>query len=197
MAWKHGRTWCNTICPVGTVLGLLSRFSLFKVRIDSDRCNGCGLCATKCKAACINSKEHAVDYSRCVDCFDCLGACKQKALVYNPSLKKRQSGSGKDSEAPLSPNTDSAKRRFLIAGLLTAGAAPKLLSQAKESVASLEGKKHIKGESDHSAGICQPRTFSAAMYIVPPLCQQMPVTCTETGFYGVWIGRNDAAYRQL
>ena len=61
MAWKHGRTWCNTICPVGTVLGLLSRFSLFKVRIDSDRCNGCGLCATKCKAACINSKEHAVD----------------------------------------------------------------------------------------------------------------------------------------
>ena len=147
MAWKHGRTWCNTICPVGTVLGLLSRFSLFKVRIDSDRCNGCGLCATKCKAACINSKEHAVDYSRCVDCFDCLGACKQKALVYNPSLKKRQSGSGKDSEAPLSPNTDSSKRRFLIAGLLTAGAAPKLLSQAKESVASLEGKKAYKKEN--------------------------------------------------
>lgn len=26
MAWKHGRTWCNTVCPVGTVLGLLSRF---------------------------------------------------------------------------------------------------------------------------------------------------------------------------
>ena len=87
MAWKHGRTWCNTICPVGTILGLLSRFSLFKVRIDTAKCNGCGLCATKCKAACINSKEHAIDYSRCVDCFNCLGACKQKALVYAPSLK--------------------------------------------------------------------------------------------------------------
>lgn len=147
MAWKHGRTWCNTICPIGTVLGLLSRFSLFKVRIDSDRCNGCGLCATKCKAACINSKEHAVDYSRCVDCFDCLKACKQKALVYNPSLKKRQSDSGKDSGDPLSPDTDSSKRRFLIAGLLTAGAAPKLLSHAKESVASLEGKKAYKKEN--------------------------------------------------
>lgn len=143
MAWKHGRTWCNTICPVGTILGLLSRFSLFKVRIDSDRCNGCGLCATKCKAACINSKEHAVDYSRCVDCFDCLGACKQKALVYHPSLKKRQAGSGKDSGEPLSPDTDSSKRRFLVAGLLTAGATPKFLSQAKESVAGLEGKKSI------------------------------------------------------
>ena len=50
MAWKHGRTWCNTVCPVGTVLGLLSRFSLFKIRIDTAKCNGCGLCATKCKA---------------------------------------------------------------------------------------------------------------------------------------------------
>ena len=83
MAWKHGRTWCNTICPVGTILGLLSRFSLFKVRIDSDKCNSCGLCATKCKAACINSKEHTIDYGRCVDCFDCLGGCKQKALSTN------------------------------------------------------------------------------------------------------------------
>ena len=80
MAWKHGRTWCNTICPVGTILGLLSRFSLFKVRIDSDKCNSCGLCATKCKAACINSKEHTVDYGRCVDCFDCLGGLQTKGI---------------------------------------------------------------------------------------------------------------------
>ena len=145
MAWKHGRTWCNTVCPVGTVLGLLSRFSLFKVRIDTAKCNGCGLCATKCKASCINSKEHAIDYSRCVDCFDCLGACKQKALVYNPSLKKQQANV--EAPVPSSPDTDSSKRRFLVTGLVTAGAAPKLLSQAKESVARLEGKKAYKKEN--------------------------------------------------
>ena len=145
MTWKHGRTWCNTVCPVGTVLGLLSRFSLFKVRIDTAKCNGCGLCATKCKASCINSKEHAIDYSRCVDCFDCLGACKQKALVYNPSLKKQQANV--EVPVPSSPDTDSSKRRFLVTGLVTAGAAPKLLSQAKESVARLEGKKAYKKEN--------------------------------------------------
>ena len=144
MAWKHGRTWCNTICPVGTILGLLSRFSLFKVRIDTAKCNGCGLCATKCKAACINSKEHAIDYSRCVDCFNCLGVCKQKALVYAPSLKKQ---SDVETSAPSSPDLDSSKRRFLVAGLVTAGATPKLISQAKESVASLEGKKAYKKEN--------------------------------------------------
>lgn len=130
LAWKHGRTWCNTICPVGTVLGGLSRFSLFKIRIDNTKCNGCGLCATKCKAACINSKEHEIDYSRCVDCFDCLEACKQKALVYAPSLKTN--------------TVNPSKRRFLIAGLLTAGTAPKLIAQAQQTIASLEGKKAYK-----------------------------------------------------
>lgn len=138
LAWKHGRTWCNTLCPVGTVLGILSRFSLFKVRIDTTKCNGCGLCVTKCKAACINSNEHTIDHSRCVDCFDCLGACKQKALVYNPSLKRGPL----PAEIPTEPTTtDSSKRRFLVVGLFTAGAAPGVFSQARQSVATLEGKK--------------------------------------------------------
>lgn len=144
LAWKHGRTWCNTICPVGTVLGFLSRFSLFKVRIDVTKCNGCGLCATKCKAACINSKEHIIDHSRCVDCFDCLGACKQKALVYSPAAKKQQSLS---EEAATPITADSSKRRFLVAGLVTAGAAPKILSQVQESVATMQGKKAYKKEN--------------------------------------------------
>lgn len=144
LAWKHGRTWCNTLCPVGTVLGFLSRFSLFKVRIDTAKCNGCGLCATKCKAACINSKEHTIDHSRCVDCFDCLGACKQKAFVYNPSLKRGASLT----EKPVEPTTtDSSKRRFLVAGLVTAGAAPGVFSQARKSAATLEGKKPYTKEN--------------------------------------------------
>lgn len=153
LAWKHGRTWCNTICPVGTILGGLSRFSLFKIRIDDTKCNGCGLCATKCKAACINSKEHEIDYSRCVDCFDCLEACKQKALIYTPSLKpgslKKETSVMEETQLKdniLSPSNPS-KRQFLIAGLLTAGTAPNLLAQAQQTIASLEGKKAYKKEN--------------------------------------------------
>lgn len=148
LAWKHGRTWCNTICPVGTVLGFLSRYSLFKVRIDTAKCNGCGLCATKCKAACIHSKEHAIDYSRCVDCFDCLGACKQKALVYAPASKGQQRSSATEKQPVTTESSsvaaDSSKRRFLLAGLATAGAAPTLLTKAQESIATMEGKKAYK-----------------------------------------------------
>lgn len=82
LAWRGGRTYCNTICPVGTVLGFLSKYSLFKPVIDTTKCNGCGLCARNCKASCINSKAHEIDYSRCVACMDCLDKCKQGAITY-------------------------------------------------------------------------------------------------------------------
>ena len=44
LAWRGGRTWCNTICPVGTVLGFISRFSLFKPVIDHEKCIQCHAC---------------------------------------------------------------------------------------------------------------------------------------------------------
>lgn len=72
LAWRNGRTWCNTVCPVGTVLGFFSRFSLFRPVIDTAKCTSCGLCSRQCKAACIDSKHHTIDYSRCVVCMDCM-----------------------------------------------------------------------------------------------------------------------------
>ena len=105
LAWRNGRTYCNTICPVGTVLGFFARFSLFKHRIDPTKCNNCTLCARNCKAACIDSKNYTIDYSRCVTCFDCLGKCKRKAISYttkrygmpeNAPITKKQSDSADD-----------------------------------------------------------------------------------------------------
>lgn len=146
LAWKHGRIWCNTACPVGTFLGLLSRFSLFKVRIDISKCNGCGVCATKCKASCIHSKEQAIDYSRCVDCFDCLDACKQKALIYTPVFKKSPKPLS-TSHQSLSSETDDSKRRFLTAGIITAGAGMNLLTFAQSTFSLIGGKKEYKKEN--------------------------------------------------
>ncbi len=155
LAYRHGRTWCNTICPVGTVLGFLSRFSLFKVRIDADKCNHCGLCATKCKAACINSKEQNIDYSRCVDCFNCLGACNKGALVYTPSFRKScpEAKCGHITEERIPGENASngsvsneSRRRFLTAGLVAAVATPKVVAQVQGSVASMNGQKSYKRE---------------------------------------------------
>ncbi|MCM1502277.1 MAG: 4Fe-4S dicluster domain-containing protein [Bacteroidales bacterium] len=82
LAWKGGRTYCNTICPVGTVLGFVSRFSFFRIAIDTDKCRNCGLCGKQCKASCINMAEHKVDLGRCVVCMDCIGTCHEGAVKY-------------------------------------------------------------------------------------------------------------------
>ena len=82
LAWRGGRTYCNTICPVGTVLGFISRFSLLKPVIDTDKCVNCNLCSKNCKSSCINIKDHKIDYSRCVACMDCIGKCNKSAIKY-------------------------------------------------------------------------------------------------------------------
>ncbi|MBB4034259.1 ferredoxin [Dysgonomonas hofstadii] len=87
LAWQNGRTYCNTICPVGTFLGFLSKYSLFRPAFVSDKCNGCGLCARNCKASCISTKERKIDYSRCVTCMNCVEKCNKNAIVY--TLRKK------------------------------------------------------------------------------------------------------------
>src|SRR5690606_8855630 len=82
MAWRGGRTYCNTICPVGTTLGFISKYSLFKVQFVDEKCNMCGLCAMKCKASCIDSKNKIIDHSRCVTCFNCIEVCNRSAMKY-------------------------------------------------------------------------------------------------------------------
>ena len=60
-AWFWGRAWCNTICPVGTTLGLFSRFALFRPVIEKEKCNACGRCYRGCKSSCIDGEHHKID----------------------------------------------------------------------------------------------------------------------------------------
>ena len=112
LAWKHGRTWCNTICPVGSVLGLFSRFSVFAPVIDTEKCRNCGLCGKQCKSSCINMKEHEIDYSRCVACMDCIETCKEGAIHYACRYGK------KGSPSPAQGNVDNSKRAFLVSSAI-------------------------------------------------------------------------------
>lgn len=82
LAWRAGRLYCNTICPVGTFLGLFGRYSLMRIDINTDKCVQCRACEHVCKSSCINMIEHTVDMSRCVVCFDCLTACNNSAISY-------------------------------------------------------------------------------------------------------------------
>ena len=148
LAWRNGRTYCNTICPVGTVLSFISRFSLLKIHFDEDKCKNCSLCTKNCKAACIDFKNHKVDYSRCVVCGDCIKSCKFGALSYS----RKTSGTSKNGTTS-DASVDANKRSFLIATALVSTAA---LAQEK---------KHVDGGL---ADIIEKKAPERKTPIVPP-----------------------------
>ena len=84
LAWRNGRTYCNTICPVGTMLGFLSKFSIFRLTFDMNKCTKCKACERGCKSSCIDAKTMSIDHSRCVSCFNCIEKCKFGAMTYAP-----------------------------------------------------------------------------------------------------------------
>ena len=149
LAWRNGRTWCNTVCPVGTVLGYLSKLSLLKVRFDADKCRNCSLCTKSCKASCIDYKSHTVDYTRCVACGNCLSTCKHGALRYKiapshlPPPGEASNSTQKEGDKALrSGEASSSRRSFLLA---SAGIATVALAQEAKKVdgglAVIEDKK--------------------------------------------------------
>lgn len=120
MAWFGGRIYCNSICPVGTILGYLSQFSWLKPVIDTSKCVNCGKCGKLCKASCIDTKNHRIDYTRCVSCMNCLENCSVKAISYTHPGKCVAS-TGHDEKT-----VDEGRRKALTVGaLLAAGAALK------------------------------------------------------------------------
>ena len=129
LAWLDGRAWCNSICPVGTTLGFLSRFALLRPVIDTAKCTNCRACERKCKASCIRIPDHEIDYSRCVDCFDCLDSCKFGAMKYRFAPGKTASGSASGAAAPAA--ADTGRRAFMTGAALAVGTAA-LKAQSKK-----------------------------------------------------------------
>lgn len=136
LAFRGGRTYCNTICPVGTVLGYLSKYSIMRPVIDTEKCINCGLCSRNCKASCIDVREHAIDYTRCVACMDCIGKCSKGAISYRSRLGSR-------SEKPVAAAVDGGRRTFVVTALATAGAAGLKAAEKKVDggLAVIEDKK--------------------------------------------------------
>lgn len=143
LAWMGGRTYCNTICPVGTILGFFARFALFRPMIDTSKCNSCKRCAKKCKASCIDAKNHRIDYSRCVACMDCMNNCKHGALTLSYAYGKNSSACNNSSDKCSNEKTDGSRRSFLT---LTVTLAATSLIKAQEKkvdggLAAIEDKQ--------------------------------------------------------
>lgn len=124
MSFTRGRLYCNTVCPLGTLLGLLSKVSLFRITIDKSSCTHCGRCAVNCKASCIDFLNEDIDESRCITCFNCLTVCPDNAIKFGLPARLK-------TEATRPEKVDSGKRKF-IAGSLAALAAATGISRAQD-----------------------------------------------------------------
>ena len=121
VSFAYGRLWCNTVCPVGTLLGLVSKNSIFGIRINADKCVGCHKCEHACKAMCIDIDSKTVDRSRCVNCFNCLGECKLEAIKFTAHKPKSKA----DGSLPI----DDSRRKFIAT---TAAVGATIAVQAQE-----------------------------------------------------------------
>jgi len=138
MSLAKGRLYCNTVCPVGTFLGLISKISIFQIKLDKSTCTKCGLCEKACKGNCIDYTEQYVDFSRCVGCFNCLSVCPVSSANYevndiyrSKSKPAIQGGSSRQVSGEHQINTN--KRKFL-GGLILAFFGLSKLSKAQELV---------------------------------------------------------------
>ena len=136
MSFTMGRLWCNTICPVGALLSLVSRYRLFGITIDADKCVGCHKCEHGCKAMCIDiDGGKRIDHSRCVDCWNCMAQCPVGAISLDRTSKKANTSA--------SSSVDSSRRKFIAT---TAAVGTAMAVQAQEQkldggLAAITGKQ--------------------------------------------------------
>lgn len=125
MTFLHGRLFCNTLCPVGGLLSLFSKYSFFRITFNEEMCNSCGSCEMTCKSECIDSKSKQVDTSRCVDCFNCISSCKKGSIGYRLNFSLNKKG---EQEVPQPVLT--SRRTFFVTGATLVSTVP-VLSFAK------------------------------------------------------------------
>ncbi len=188
MSFKYGRLYCNTICPVGTLLGFISKFSLFKIVINESNCKGCGVCEKVCKANCIDTENSYIDFERCVSCFNCFTVCPTAGIEYKFRYSTKEH---------VEPKVNISKRDFVTkSAIFFIGANTVLRAQKKievykdstvpvirKSAVSLPGSISVENFTDNCTA-CHLCVAACPTHVIQP-------SFLEYGLLGIMQPRMD------
>ncbi len=190
LSFRYGRLYCNTVCPVGTLLGLLSKVSLFRIRFDEEKCTRCGRCAMACKSSCIDFLNKKVDLSRCVNCFNCIDACKENGMSYGLVRLKQKS----EDDA----GTDASRRGFIAGSIaLIAGGSQLLRAQGttpsptKDSTVKEDRLYPVSPPGSAGISIFTSRCTACTLCVNACPTNVLQPSVSEYGFAGIMQPRMD------
>ncbi len=76
------RLWCRTLCPLGALLGIFSRFGILRLEKFPEKCTDCRLCERHCQGAASPKPDQLWEASECLACFNCFDVCPENALAF-------------------------------------------------------------------------------------------------------------------
>lgn len=168
------RFWCRGICPLGALLGLLSRFSIFGMEKDHSRCDDCNICLLRCQGACDPQGGVPWRQAECHLCFNCEVECPQNVIKFKffPKLE--------------SINVEPDLKRRTVLASVAAGAFALPLLRSSTGLAKNSNPRLIRppGSLEEEEFLARCIRCSECMKVCPTNAIQP--TLLEAGLEGIW-----------
>jgi len=173
MSLRVTRFWCRAICPLGALLGAVSRWSVLGLHKDPGACNNCNRCLLHCQGGDDPIGSSPWRKSECLMCMNCVGSCPDHALTFRFFRKEKEVAS-----------PDLGRRRTLTG--LVAGAAAVPLMRANTGMGKSRNEHLLRppGALDEPDFLGRCIRCGECMKVCPNNALQPALV--EAGLEGLW-----------
>jgi polyferredoxin len=167
------RLWCRSICPLGALLGAVSRWSVLGLNKDADSCDKCNRCLMHCQGGDDPISGAPWRKAECLMCMNCVGSCPHDSLEFRFFRKEKEVAS-----------PDLGRRRTLTG--LAAGAVAVPLMRANTGMGKSRNERLLRppGALDESDFLSRCIRCGECMKVCPN--NSLQPTLDEAGLEGLW-----------